>query len=260
MTIALHFVAAACYGLGLAGLRGSALRWRTAAPVILGILCQSAALLTFIDGQFAFRHYSLVTALAFFVLAALILNTLLDRTGVFRRTWMTLCALAACASLIALLPLAGREGQAAGAAANVHLILATLAYALFLLSFIQMMEVQSRQLTLPAEEAQQGGGMSLLAQEAVVFRNIGLGLAILTLTIGTGFTLSWLNDEPIEFNHKNLFAVLTWVFALGLLAGRHWRGWRGRIAFKMFLACNIFLVLSYLGTVFVLDVLLARPG
>ncbi|MBF2735122.1 MAG: cytochrome c biogenesis protein CcsA [Betaproteobacteria bacterium AqS2] len=256
----LHVLAAACYCWGVASLRGRPLDWRTGGPVALGILSQSAALLTVADGQLAFRNYSLLTALAFFVLAALVLNCLLDRRGGFRQAWMALCALAGCASLLALLPLAGRDGQAEGVAANVHLILATLAYALFLLSFIQMIDAvsQARRLAKPgAEAARQGGEMPLLAKEALVFRHITLGFAILTLTIGTGVALALLNGEAIEFDHKNLFAALTWLFCLALLAGRRWRGWRGRIAFKMFLACNVCLVLSYLGTVFVLDVLLA---
>ena len=46
-------------------------------------------------------------------------------------------------------------------------------------------------------------------------------------------------------------------FAL-LLAGRHFYGWRGRIAVRWTLIGFLMLVLAYLGSKFVLEILLGR--
>jgi ABC-type uncharacterized transport system permease subunit len=47
------------------------------------------------------------------------------------------------------------------------------------------------------------------------------------------------------------------VFAV-LLAGHHFYGWRGRTAVRWTMSGFVFLLLAYLGTQFVLEVLLRR--
>jgi ABC-type uncharacterized transport system permease subunit len=45
---------------------------------------------------------------------------------------------------------------------------------------------------------------------------------------------------------------------LALLVGRHWRGWRGRQATRWLYAGTLVLLLAYVGSRFVLEVLLGR--
>jgi ABC-type uncharacterized transport system permease subunit len=64
--------------------------------------------------------------------------------------------------------------------------------------------------------------------------------------------------KALTFNHKTLFAFLSWVIFAALLTGRHLRGWRGRLALRWTLAGFATLLLAYVGSRFVLEVILGR--
>ena len=55
-----------------------------------------------------------------------------------------------------------------------------------------------------------------------------------------------------------MFGVLSWLIFAALLAGRHIYGWRGRVAVRWTLAGFLMLVLAYIGSKFVLEVMLGR--
>ena len=61
-----------------------------------------------------------------------------------------------------------------------------------------------------------------------------------------------------KFNHKTVFGVISWVIFAALLTGRHAYGWRGRVAVRWTLAGFLMLVLAYIGSKFVLEVILGR--
>ena len=106
------------------------------------------------------------------------------------------------------------------------------------------------------------GGVPLLKLERLMFRFVGAGFALLTLTllVGTFFGEQLYGPAGVgwRWDHKHIFTLLSWaVFAL-LLIG-HWRfGWRGRRAIRMLNIGAILLVLGYVGSRFVLEVLLGR--
>ena len=52
--------------------------------------------------------------------------------------------------------------------------------------------------------------------------------------------------------------ILAWLVFAALLLGRARYGWRGRVALRWLLAGSVLLLLAYLGTKFVLEVLLGR--
>lgn len=99
----------------------------------------------------------------------------------------------------------------------------------------------------------------LLTMEKLLFRLISAGFALLTLTLATGIMFSeQLLDRPMSFDHKTVFAVLSWLLFGGLVAGRQFYGWRGRTALRWVLVAFIALLLAYVGSRFVLEVLLHR--
>ena len=99
----------------------------------------------------------------------------------------------------------------------------------------------------------------LLTLEALLFRIIGLGFMLLTLTLLTGAVFSeTLFGQVMRFNHKTVFAITSWLIFAFLLAGRHLYGWRGRVALRWTLAGFISLLLAYIGSRFVLEVILQR--
>jgi ABC-type uncharacterized transport system permease subunit len=59
-------------------------------------------------------------------------------------------------------------------------------------------------------------------------------------------------------DHKTVFAILSWATFGWLLVGRWRYGWRGRTAVRCTLGGFVLLVLAYVGSRFVLEVLLSR--
>ena len=105
----------------------------------------------------------------------------------------------------------------------------------------------------------QGGAPPLLTLEAMLFRTIGAGFALLTLAVFSGVLFSEeLFGKPARFSHKTVFGVISWLIFGALLAGRIFYGWRGRTAVRWTLAGFFALVLAYIGSKFVLEVILGR--
>src|SRR6266704_3419147 len=99
----------------------------------------------------------------------------------------------------------------------------------------------------------------LLVMERLLFRVILAGFVFLTLTLATGIVFSeTLFGQAMKFNNKTLFAVISWLIFAALLAGRRLYGWRGRTALRWTLAGFLALLLAYVGSRFVLEVILQR--
>lgn len=100
---------------------------------------------------------------------------------------------------------------------------------------------------------------AVLTMEKLLFRLISLGFVLLSLTVLSGVVFSeQLFGLPFQWNHKNVFTLLSWLLFGVLLAGRAWRGWRGKTALSVTLAGFATLLLAYVGSRFVLEVLLHR--
>jgi len=100
---------------------------------------------------------------------------------------------------------------------------------------------------------------ALLTMEKLLFRMIGLGFVLLSLTVLSGIVFSEkLFGKALTWDHKSVFTMLSWLLFAVLLAGRHWRGWRGKTALTFTLAGFATLLLAYVGSRFVLEVVLHR--
>ena len=99
----------------------------------------------------------------------------------------------------------------------------------------------------------------LLTLERALFRLIAAGFVLLSLALASGVLFSEeLFGQAFQFTHKNVFAVASWV-VFGLLVVGRWRyGWRGRKALRWILTGTLLLILAYLGTKFVVEVVLGR--
>jgi ABC-type uncharacterized transport system permease subunit len=98
----------------------------------------------------------------------------------------------------------------------------------------------------------------LLTMEKLLFRMIGVGFVLLTLTLASGLMFSeQIFGKAWQFNHKVLFGFISWgVFAV-LLWGNRTYGWRGRVAVHWTVSGFVFLVTAYIGSKFVMEVLLS---
>jgi ABC-type uncharacterized transport system permease subunit len=100
---------------------------------------------------------------------------------------------------------------------------------------------------------------ALLTMERLLFRMIGIGFVLLSLTVLSGVVFSeQLFGKALRWDHKNVFALLSWMLFAALLAGRRWRGWRGKTALRFTLAGFATLALAYVGSRFVFEVVLHR--
>jgi ABC-type uncharacterized transport system permease subunit len=61
-----------------------------------------------------------------------------------------------------------------------------------------------------------------------------------------------------RWDHKTIFSLLSWALFAVLLMGRYWRGWRGKSVLRVTLFGFLCLLMAYVGSRFVLEVLLHR--
>lgn len=169
------------------------------------------------------------------------------------------------AALAALLPVAFPAQHELTRAAlpmfRAHFLVAMLAYGLFTLAAMHavLMAVAERRLHKGRLSRAFANLPPLLTMETLLFRLIGIGFALLTLTLGSGVLFSEeVFGRPLQFDHKTVFAFVSWIIFAGLLTGRFVRGWRGRTALKWTLAGFGALMLAYVGSRFVLEVILGR--
>ncbi|MCG3186674.1 MAG: hypothetical protein IOMNBAOH_01237 [Rhodocyclaceae bacterium] len=169
------------------------------------------------------------------------------------------------AAVSAALPLAWPGQHAVLAPASlqfqVHFLTAMLAYSLFALAALHalLMATLERQLHRGRLPRALSGLPPLLTLESLLFRLIQLAFVFLTITLASGVLFSEsLFGQALGFTHKSLFAVASWLLFGTLLLGRHLWGWRGRVAIRWTLTGFVVLLLAYVGTRFVLEVVLGR--
>jgi ABC-type uncharacterized transport system permease subunit len=82
---------------------------------------------------------------------------------------------------------------------------------------------------------------------------------LLTLTLVSGLFFSeQLFGKPLTMSHKTLFGIISWLIFGALLAGHYFRGWRGKTAVRWTLAGFTALLLAYIGSKVVLELILRR--
>ena len=136
-----------------------------------------------------------------------------------------------------------------------HWLLGIASYGLFGVAVLHaaMLNRAERQLRrAPAAAALPG--MPLLRLERLTYRFVAAGFVVLSaaLLLGAWFASPW------RWDHKTVFSILGWGVFAGLLAGRHAFGWRGPQATRWLYVGAGLLLLAYVGSRFVFEVLLHR--
>ena len=147
--------------------------------------------------------------------------------------------------------------QAASIWAPLHWLLGVASYGLFGVAvlhalFLNRAERQMRRAPTLSDPASQG--VPLLRLERLTFRFVGSGFVVLSAAIVLGV---WFSDRW-RWDHKSVFSILGWLVFAGLLAGRRAFGWRGVKATRGVYAGAALLLLAYVGSRFVLEVVLNR--
>ncbi len=144
---------------------------------------------------------------------------------------------------------------------RVHLVISMLAYSFFTIASLHvlLMAVLEKRLHAGTLPPLLRGLPPLLAMERLLFRIIAAGFVLLTLTLASGMLFSEeLFGKPLQLTHKVVFGIVAWIIFGTLLLGRVRWGWRGRIAQRWTLAGFLVLLLAYIGSKFVIEVILHR--
>ena len=144
---------------------------------------------------------------------------------------------------------------------RIHLLVAMLAYSLFTIAALHatLMTLLERRLHAGTLAGPLASLPPLMTLETLLFRILAVGFVLLSLTLASGFVFSEeLFGQAARLNHKTVFGIISWIIFAALLVGRFGWGWRGRTALRWTLAGFVALLLAYVGSMFVLEVILGR--
>ncbi|WP_198970229.1 cytochrome C assembly family protein [Xylophilus sp. ASV27] len=139
-----------------------------------------------------------------------------------------------------------------------HLALGIASYGLFAAALVHawLMTRAQKRMRLAVDPQ---SGMPLLALERLTFRFVTAGFVLLTATLAAGLYFGeTLYGRAWRWDHKAVFSVLSWLTFAVLLLGRARFGWRGRTALRWLYIGSALLLLAYVGSSFVLEVVLGR--
>jgi ABC-type uncharacterized transport system permease subunit len=174
---------------------------------------------------------------------------------------MVLPLAAVCTALPLLFPQVHLVAHASATGFKLHFLAAMMAYSLITLSALHAVFMGFTENALHRRSMRRSLASlpPLLTMESLLFRMLLAGFILLTLTVGSGVLFSEaLFGKPLSLDHKTLFAFASWGIFATLLVGRHVWGWRGRRALRLTLAGFALLLLAYVGSRFVAEVILGR--
>ena len=141
-----------------------------------------------------------------------------------------------------------------------HLALGVASYGLFAAAVVHAWLLQRTERTM-RNAAEPPPGLPLLTLERLTFRFAAAGFVLLTATLLAGIFFSEvLYGRAWRWDHKTVFSLLSWIVFAWLLLGRLRFGWRGRKAVNVIYVGSVLLLLAYVGSRFVLEVILRRPS
>lgn len=141
--------------------------------------------------------------------------------------------------------------------APLHWVLGLASYGLFGVAVLHavLLDSADQRLRPGAGRSLMAFGLPLLKLERLTFRFVEAGFVVLTLALLLGMGAGhW------RWDHKTVLSLLGWATFAALMGGRYWRGWRGRQATRWLYAGVILLLLAYVGSRFVLEVVLRRAA
>lgn len=174
--------------------------------------------------------------------------------------YRTLPIAAVAALLPVLLPAPHWLPYSTDVVAAAHLVVALLAFALFVIAAIQAAAMLALESDLHRGVAPTTATIPpVLTLERWLFWLIGIGFILLTAALASGVVFSeYLFGKAVRFSHKTLFSGLAWLLFGVLLLGRWRLGWRGRKALRWIVTGSLLLLIGYAGSKFVLEVVLGR--
>jgi ABC-type uncharacterized transport system permease subunit len=139
-------------------------------------------------------------------------------------------------------------------ALGVHVLVSIVAYCLLAIAAIQALiyVYQEKQIKSRSTSLMLMALPPLQTMETLLFRLVGLGFALLSLTLISGAVFSQeLFGHAIEFKHHTILAALGWLVFAVVLFKRTTQGLRGSMAAVWTVGGFLLIQLGYFGTKFV---------
>ena len=139
----------------------------------------------------------------------------------------------------------------------VHISLALFAYGCLMIALLYALQLSYINLRLKQKQASilHSSLPPLMAVEQIFFKLLLTGLALLTMSLVSGF--AFLDDMFASGQaHKTVLSILAWfVYALVLIGHKQW-GWRGKPVITATVVGSVLLTLAYFGSRFVREVII----
>jgi ABC-type uncharacterized transport system permease subunit len=176
-----------------------------------------------------------------------------------RMPWL-LPGIGAAAVLLALLFPGNPLNESASAWLPLHWALGIASYGLFAVAVVHAW-LTTRAEARMRTAASGHHGLPLLTMERLTFRFVSVGFVLLSATLIAGFFFGnqlYGSGHAIKWDHKTIFSLLSWATFATLMVGRFRFGWRGRQAIRVLYIGTGLLLLAYVGSRFVMEVVLGR--
>jgi len=177
----------------------------------------------------------------------------------FKKPWITSGLGSACVLLAVLFPGATLNPNAS-AWLPLHFALGIASYGLFAIAVAHAWLMTRAEVRIrSATDAQTG--MPILTMERLTFRFVTVGFVLLSATLLAGLLFGgqlYGSAHALQWNHKTIFAFLSWLTFAVLMIGRFRFGWRGRQAVRVLYIGSGLLLLAYVGSRFVMEVILGK--
>ena len=149
--------------------------------------------------------------------------------------------------------------QDLGLALDLHISFSLIAYSLLSLAALQacLLAFQDRQIRNKHPSLIMKTLPPLQTMENLLIQITALGFFILSLSLVSG---AMFIEDIVEQHlaHKIVLSVLAWFIFASLLFGRWSKGWRGQTLTRWTIGGFVLLLLAYLGSKFVLELILER--
>jgi len=232
------------------------LRWLLVIGAIAATAHGVSVLLTIYPEQRLDMGVSRVLSLIFWFITTISLLSLLRRPTTI--LLILLFPLAALSIVTSSWPTPARElDSAISAGMLTHILSSILAYSVLTIAAIQalILTLQIRELKHHHIAGILRAMPSLQTMEQMLFELIWIGMALLSLSLVSGSV--FIEDIFAQhLVHKTVLSIVAWLIFAVLLWGRHRFGWRNLIAARWTLGGFTVLMLSYIGSKFVLELLL----
>jgi ABC-type uncharacterized transport system permease subunit len=139
-----------------------------------------------------------------------------------------------------------------------HLALGVACYGLFGMAVVHawFMNLAEQRIRLGKDSH---SGLPLLTLERLTYRFVAAGFVLLSATLVVGMLFGEVvYGHAWRWDHKSVFSVLSWLTFAVLLIGRLGFGWRGKRASNFLYAGSALLLLAYVGSRFVMEIVLGR--